>query len=401
MKNKIAVNTEFTLMNKYIETEKTPAEQQNQTPLSCQIRNMKIIHEQRERLLKCISTQLVESYPSMVFFINKNNQILHCNSSMLATLGLKSQEEVLGLLPGELLSCVNSETLEGCGNTDGCTYCGLFNSIIGSCKGENSDGECTMLTRSDHGVKAVNYSVRTVELHFENETFSVVYMKNISAQKYKEIMEQMFFHDLLNAVNGIIGATSLIINEPDTDVKELAEMALDRAFFMGREIKAQRLLMAAEDSTLTLEIVNVNTEALLKDISTIFSGSSFAENKKIVLKPDVAHTMIKTDKRILLRILENLVKNALEASMAGQEIILGSEESEKTVLFSVQNSAFIPENIQPRLFRRSFSTKGQGRGLGTYSVKMFTENYLRGRVGLNSSPQKGTTFFIEIPKELH
>jgi sensor histidine kinase regulating citrate/malate metabolism len=49
-----------------------------------------------------------------------------------------------------------------------------------------------------------------------------------------------------------------------------------------------------------------------------------------------------------------------------------------------------------QLFQRSFSTKGTGRGIGTYSMKLFGEKYLEGRVDFESTRENGTTFFIEI-----
>mgnify|MGYP006293419399 CR=1 len=38
------------------------------------------------------------------------------------------------------------------------------------------------------------------------------------------------------------------------------------------------------------------------------------------------------------------------------------------------------------LFKRSFSTKGVGRGIGTYSMKLFGEKYLKGKVDFKNSP---------------
>jgi len=58
----------------------------------------------------------------------------------------------------------------------------------------------------------------------------------------------------------------------------------------------------------------------------------------------------------------------------------------------------MPKEIQLQLFKRSFSTKGIGRGIGTYSMKLFGEKYLKGRVGFESTEENGTTFFIEIPQ---
>ena len=53
-----------------------------------------------------------------------------------------------------------------------------------------------------------------------------------------------------------------------------------------------------------------------------------------------------------------------------------------------------------QIFQRSFSTKGQpGRGIGTYSIKLFGETYLGGRgfVSPAEAPE-GTTFSIVLPK---
>jgi sensor histidine kinase regulating citrate/malate metabolism len=55
-----------------------------------------------------------------------------------------------------------------------------------------------------------------------------------------------------------------------------------------------------------------------------------------------------------------------------------------------------PKN-QHLIFKKRFSTKGKGRGLGTYSIKMLTENYLKGKVFFESSPESGTIFSVQLP----
>ena len=41
--------------------------------------------------------------------------------------------------------------------------------------------------------------------------------------------------------------------------------------------------------------------------------------------------------------------------------------------------------------------RGDGRGLGTYSMKMFGEKVLKGRVSFSSSPEEGTIFRFSLP----
>ncbi len=53
-----------------------------------------------------------------------------------------------------------------------------------------------------------------------------------------------------------------------------------------------------------------------------------------------------------------------------------------------------------QMFHRSFSTKGTGRGLGTYSMKLLSERYLGGSVTFRSIPGEGTTFTARYPRLL-
>jgi len=97
------------------------------------------------------------------------------------------------------------------------------------------------------------------------------------------------------------------------------------------------------------------------------------------------------------RMIGNMAKNALEASQAGDVVRLKCEPVGDEIVFSVWNRHVIAPDAQLQIFNRSFSTKGQGRGLGTYSVKLLTERYLKGRVWFRSAEGEGTTFFAAYP----
>jgi signal transduction histidine kinase len=62
----------------------------------------------------------------------------------------------------------------------------------------------------------------------------------------------------------------------------------------------------------------------------------------------------------------------------------------------VANPGELAPEVRLQLFKRSFTTKRQGHGLGTWSVKLFTEGYLAGRIGYESAAGT-TTFWIELP----
>lgn len=92
-----------------------------------------------------------------------------------------------------------------------------------------------------------------------------------------------------------------------------------------------------------------------------------------------------------------MLKNALEASLLNSKVTLSVVKNESSALFSVHNNSYIDADTQLQLFKRSFTTKGVGRGLGTYSMKLFGEKYLKGSVWFESKQDLGTTFYIELP----
>jgi signal transduction histidine kinase len=104
-----------------------------------------------------------------------------------------------------------------------------------------------------------------------------------------------------------------------------------------------------------------------------------------------------SDQNLLKRVIGNMAKNALEASKPGDSITLGCRREDGRICFYVHNPGYMQKSVQLQVFQRSFSTKGVGRGLGTYSIKLLTTRYLGGEVHFDTSPEKGTTFTVSIP----
>lgn len=103
--------------------------------------------------------------------------------------------------------------------------------------------------------------------------------------------------------------------------------------------------------------------------------------------------------RLLRRVLGNRIKNALEAIPPGRVVTVCCAEQGDGVVFSVHNPGTMPPDVQGQVFQRSFSTKAaSGRGIGTHSMKLLGERYLRGQVGFASDEAQGTTFRIRLAK---
>ncbi|MHC4874743.1 MAG: ATP-binding protein [Planctomycetota bacterium] len=60
------------------------------------------------------------------------------------------------------------------------------------------------------------------------------------------------------------------------------------------------------------------------------------------------------------------------------------------------------EDVKLRVFQRNFSTKADnGRGLGTFSMKLFGEKFLGGSVTFVSTEEEGTVFKLTLPLKEH
>jgi signal transduction histidine kinase len=107
-----------------------------------------------------------------------------------------------------------------------------------------------------------------------------------------------------------------------------------------------------------------------------------------------------SDGALLRRVIGNMVKNALEACRPGETVTLRCSASRNGIEFSVHNPGAMPRNVQLQVFQRSFTSKGDGRGLGAYSMKLLTERYLGGKVSFTSEADSGTTFTGWYPLHL-
>ncbi len=94
-----------------------------------------------------------------------------------------------------------------------------------------------------------------------------------------------------------------------------------------------------------------------------------------------------------------MLKNACEAEAEKDRppITISWGEIDEKISIAVHNHAIIPPEISLQLFRKFHSTKGKGRGVGTFSIKVLTERYLGGNVVVDSHPERGTTFKIILP----
>lgn len=126
----------------------------------------------------------------------------------------------------------------------------------------------------------------------------------------------------------------------------------------------------------------------------------FTEENIKVLIPD-ENIYIKFDKTQLIRVITNLLKNALQATAEKEhpKVVVQVSQDHKNVSISVSdNGKGINEEHQDKIFEPKFTTKTSGMGLGLGMVKNIVNNY-NGSIKFVTKEGKGTTFTIQIPKK--
>ena len=100
----------------------------------------------------------------------------------------------------------------------------------------------------------------------------------------------------------------------------------------------------------------------------------------------------------MTRILNNLIKNSIQAARKGVPIEVTVEFSEKNHychLLIKDNGSGISKDIQNKIFEPNFTTKNSGMGLGLAMVKKIIDDY-KGKISYFTS-ENGTTFEIKLP----
>lgn len=339
---------------------------------------------------------ILDHLPYMAAVLTTGLELVHANRMLLDTLGLDAVDKVLARRPGELLECVHSRSqAEGCGGAEGCRHCSARQAIADClASGERTRRDVRVSARSGGRLVAYDLRVTVTPLSLDGRPLLMVFFEDIGAQKRREHLESIFIHDLLNTVGGL----QLLNERLKADSGCFDPRELDRQIqLLTDEIRAQQLLIEAERGGLERHIQCVPARQLLDDALAAAEGWGACRDVTLIAMVPEGPVYLATDPLLARRVLLNAVKNAVEAAAPGEVVRIGVSEAPDQVVITVWNRQAMPEAVRHQVFQRSFSTKGRGRGLGTYSMRLLMENYLDGRVTFTSEPIAGTTFFLHFP----
>lgn len=139
----------------------------------------------------------------------------------------------------------------------------------------------------------------------------------------------------------------------------------------------------------------LNVVPLLKNVVDLYS-----HNVAIEFNEQVNELYINGDQDQLLRVFNNIIKNAVQAVEETEKptIIVNLLEQEQIIYISIQDNGVGISPLQAqRIFEPNFTTKTSGTGLGLAMSKNIIEQ-MDGKISFSSVENVGTTFTIELKK---
>ena len=216
-------------------------------------------------------------------------------------------------------------------------------------------------------------------------------------EQLKEDVEIITKHDLKSPLSGIINIPMLLLedNNLTQDQRYLLNLLELSGHKMLQQINSTLELYKIETNAYCLVSNDVDPVKLVRDDIAILARGLQFDLARITLQVQSAKVddnciSIKTDGLLLDIIFMNLLRNALEFSDTGAQVIVDLSHDADKFTISISNCRPVPVEIRERFFEK-YVTAGKrgGTGLGTYSAAVMTRA-LGGTIEMETSDEIGT-----------
>ena len=226
------------------------------------------------------------------------------------------------------------------------------------------------------------------------------------ASKHKSEFLANMSHELRTPLNAILGYTELILDKIYGEVPENIQEVLERVEKNGRHllglINDVLDLSKIEAGQLTLSLEDYSMKEIVETVVAAVESLAAEKNLelKVAVSPDVGYG--KGDAQRISQVFLNFVGNAIKFTEAG-EVRIEATTSNDTFMVSVSDTGpGLSEGDQEKIFEEFHQVNGSstrakgGTGLGLSIAKRIVEMH-GGRIGVESTLGKGSTFWFTIP----
>lgn len=208
-------------------------------------------------------------------------------------------------------------------------------------------------------------------------------------------------HDLRSPLAAIVGALDLVNSGVISESEKPEFISMSRQSSMKALSLINDLLQPKEKGT---ELEKALTDIELVIESSILIVKHQADDKKQTIETNCQSVMVPLNESKIWRVMNNILANAVKFSPEGATIFVATEVFSKHIIISVKDSGIgIPVDMHENLFDLFTKASRKGTngeetyGLGLAISKQIIEAH-NGEIWFKSEPNKGTTFFVMLPK---
>ncbi len=242
---------------------------------------------------------------------------------------------------------------------------------------------------------AVNFSRRTVErLRHTNQYF----MEQLLQGERLSLLGRMvgaMVHDYRNPMATILMGTRYLKKHREDDISLKLASAIEEAVDRMMQMTNEMLDFSRGVSKVNPERVSVSQllETVQEEALALLTESGI----KLVLEIDYQGE-VEVDRHRIVRLLLNVVKNAVEAMPEGGTLTISAAQRRQDLMFTISDTGCgISTELAQRVFEPFFSHgKSHGTGLGMAIGKSAVEAH-GGSIWIESQVGKGTSVFIVLP----
>jgi signal transduction histidine kinase len=220
----------------------------------------------------------------------------------------------------------------------------------------------------------------------------------------KQDLIYLLSHDLKTFAGQPQSLARLILDEnPADNVKELAELIYQSSNQQFLYIENFLKLLKEQDEVLqsSPNLKVIEFEAMISIVENLVQQLLLIKGIKLHVSTEVQESKLVIEEELLIRVLVNLINNAIKFSYAGGEIYLKiHEENSKLVISVVDNGiGFDQSNVQD-LFGKFTKMSQLGTsneastGIGLYLCRKIIEKNQGKLTGISEGQNKGATFTI-------